>query len=134
MSEFGGFDAVALLQIDLKEIQDGALDVLGPGVILGIEGDAFNESIDEVEFAWHLEFFELLVFDHFFLEDLHGLNVADFKKFAIQGCNLDIFEAEGSSAISFEVNIDHGGKTMGSLLFDILKKQIQLMNVRRGRV
>ena len=83
MAHFGGFKAVALLQVDLKEIHDGALDVLGPGVILGIEGDAFNEAIDEFEFAWLGEVFKLIAVDAFFLEKLHGLNIADFAKFTI---------------------------------------------------
>ena len=67
--------ALALFQVELEHVEHRLLDVLGPRLVLLVEADALNETIDVVEGAWELQKAGFFRFDLVFLEHFHGLDL-----------------------------------------------------------
>jgi hypothetical protein len=104
---------IVLLQVELDQIEHGALDVLGPGGVLRVEFDSLDHSVHIAELTGLLELLEFVLLDLLGLEHAHGLDLLGILDPLVQMANTNLLQTEGGMTVGLEgdfaLALDAGG-------------------------
>jgi len=118
---------VVALQVQLDHVEDGALDVLGPGGVLWVELDALNHSIDLAELGGELELLTLLGLDLLLLEHPHRFDLLGVLDELVQVADANLLQTESGMTVGLELDLALGLDSGAGLLLGLRRRRLSVL-------